>query len=109
MNSLYLRLLIGQLSKSTRKKRKSIIKSFLSGTYKSDYDRVMTTIDRTIYVPKNSKDTVDNGVECSKLFNEAMVLSQDLYDEQRKEIELRREEIHKNSKNTAIGPLIAME
>lgn len=76
MNSLDLRPLIDQMSKSTSKEGQVIIKSFLSGTYKSDYDRVMAIIDRALYVPKISKDTIDNAVECTKLFNEAMALSQ---------------------------------
>lgn len=93
MNFLDFRLLIGQLSKSTSKEVRPIIKSFLSGSYKSDYDRVMAIIDKNVYVTKISKDTIDNAVECTKLFNEAMALSQNLNDEQQKDVELRHEEI----------------
>ncbi|MCI9054803.1 MAG: hypothetical protein HFJ87_06645 [Muribaculaceae bacterium] len=93
MNPYDIRPLIDQLSKSTSKEGQVIIKAFLSGTYKSDYDRVMTIIDKNVYVPIISKDTIDNAVECTKLFNEAIALSQNLNDEQQKEAELRREEI----------------
>ena len=88
-----IRPLIDQLSKSTSKEGQVIIKSFLSGTYKSDYDRVMAIIVQNVHVPKISKDTIDNAIECIKLFNEAMALSQNLNDEQQKGAELRREEI----------------
>lgn len=84
-----LRNLINQLSKSTSKEGQAIIKSFLSGTYKSDYDRVMVIIDQNVYVPKISKDTIDNAVKCIKLFNEALALSQNHNEEQKKEDEVR--------------------
>lgn len=98
MNTNDIRPLINQLSASTSKQGKIIIKSFLSGSYKADYDHVMAILDKSIYVSKISSDTIDKAVECTKLFNEAMALSQDLNEEQRKEAELRRERIAKEFK-----------
>lgn len=89
MNFLDLRPLIDQMSKSTSKDVQPIIKSFLSGTYKADYDTVMAIIDKNMYVPKISKNTIDNAVECTKLFNEAFALSQNHNDEQKEEGESR--------------------
>ena len=93
MNTNDIRPLINQLSKSTSKEEQIIIKSFLSGSYKAEYDYIMAILDKSIYVSKISRDTIDKAVECTKLFNEAMALSQDLNEEQRKEAELRREGI----------------
>lgn len=93
-----IRPLINQLSESTSKEEQIIIKSFISGSYKADYDQVMAILDKSILVPKISKDTIDNAVECIKLFNEAMALSQVLNEEQRKEAELRQERIAKEFK-----------
>lgn len=90
MKSNDIRPLINQLSKSTSKKEQIIIKSFLSGSYKAEYDHVMAILDKSICVSKISRDTIDKAVECTKLFNEAMALSQDLNEKQRKEAELRR-------------------
>lgn len=89
MNFLDLRPLIDRMSKSTSKEGQVIIKSFLSGSYKSDYDSVMAIIDKNVYVPKISKDTIDNAVECIKLFNDAFALSQNHNEEQKKEDEVR--------------------
>ena len=93
MKSNDIRPLINQLSKSTSKEEQIIIKSFLSGSYKAEYDYVMAILDKSICVSKISSDAIDKAVECTKLFNEAMALSQDLNEEQRKEAELRREGI----------------
>lgn len=90
MNFSDIRTLINQLSESTSREEQIIIKSFLSGSYKADYDQVMAILDKSILIPKISRDTIDNAVECTKLFNEAMALSQVLNEEQRKEAELRR-------------------
>lgn len=76
-----------------------IIKSFLAGSYKADYNIIMAIIDKNIIVSEISRGTIDNAVECTKLFNEAMALSQDLNEEQRKEAELRHEEIAQEFKN----------
>ncbi len=70
-----IRTLINQLSTSTSKEGQIIIKSFLSGSYKADYDQVMAILDKSIYVSRVSRDTIDNAVECTKLFNEATALS----------------------------------
>ena len=93
MNFSNIRTLIDQLSASTSKQGQAIIKSFLSGSYKAEYDYVMAILDKSICVSRISRDTIDKAVECSKLFNEAMAISQDLNEEQRKEAELRREGI----------------
>lgn len=93
-----IRPLINQLSKSTSREEQIIIKSFLSGSYKAEYDYVMAILDKSICVSKISRDTIDKAVECTKLFNEAMALSQDQNEEQRKEAELRRERIAKEFK-----------
>lgn len=93
MKTIDLRNLINQLSESTSKVEQIIIKSFLSGSYKADYDKIIAIIDKDIIVSEISRGTIDNAVECTKLFNEAMALSQDLNDEQQKEAELRRERI----------------
>lgn len=98
MNSNDIRPLINQLSKSTSKEAQIIIKSFLSGSHKAAYDYVMAILDKSICVSKISRDTIDMAVECTKLFNEAMALSQELNEEQRKEAELRRERIAKEFK-----------
>lgn len=85
--------MINKLSESTSKEGQIIFKSFLSDSYKDDYDQIMAILDKSIFVAKISRNTIDNAVEWSKLFNEAMALSQDLTEEQRKEAELRREGI----------------
>lgn len=64
--------LINQLSESTLREEQIIIKSFLSGSYKADYDQVIAILDKSILVPKISRDTIDNAVECTKLFNERL-------------------------------------
>lgn len=48
----------------------------------------MTIADKARYVPKISKNTIDNAVECTKLFNEAFALSQNHNEEQKKEDEV---------------------
>ena len=98
MNTNDIKPLINQLSASTSKQGKIVIKSFLSGLYKADYDQVIAILDKSIYVSKISSDTIDKAVEYTKLFNEAMALSQVLNEEQRKEAELRRERIAKEFK-----------
>lgn len=84
-----------------------IIKSFLSGSYKADYDVVMAILHKSIFVAKISRNTIDNAVECTKLFNEAMSLSQDLNEEQQKEAELRRESIAKKFKENCYATIRA--
>lgn len=93
MDTNDIRPLINQLSESTSKEGQIIIKSFLSGSYKADYDQIMAILDKSVFVAKVSRYTIDNAVECTKLLNEAMALSLDLNEEQRKEAEFRHEKI----------------
>lgn len=102
-----IRPLINQLSKSTSKEGQIIIKSFLSGSYKADYDQVMAILDKSIFVAIVSRDTIDNAVECTKLFNEAMALSQNLNEDQRKEAELRCEGIAQEFKEYCYATIYA--
>lgn len=55
MNFSDIRTLIDQLSASTSKEEQIIIKSFLSGSYKADYDYAMAILDKSICVSKISR------------------------------------------------------
>lgn len=68
---------------------------------------IMAILNKSIFVAKISRNTIDNAVECTKLFNEAMSLSQDLNEEQRKEAELRRESIAKKFKENCYATIRA--
>ncbi len=99
MKSDDIRPLIEQLSKATSREAQIIIKAFLSGTYKDDYDKVMDIMNRNCIVSKVSSDTIENAVECTKLFNEALSLSQNLSEEQQQEAEKRKVAISQEFRN----------